>query len=203
MTAGQVGVSRETRDRLERFAALLLKWNEKINLIGKSTVAQIWDRHIHDSLQIAQIAIGSNPKVWADLGSGGGFPGLVAAIALQGAGSETVFHLVESDQRKAAFLREAARQLETDIVVHASRIEETEPLTASVVSARALAPLRHLCDLSARHLSSGGIAVFPKGASWRSEVEEARTAWAFDLDVHASVTDPQAAILVLRGLCHG
>ncbi|MGL4525362.1 MAG: 16S rRNA (guanine(527)-N(7))-methyltransferase RsmG [Aestuariivirga sp.] len=194
-------VSRETMALLERYVALLQKWNPAINLIAKSTLGEIWDRHIVDSAQLAKF-LSDNPAKWLDLGSGGGLPGLVLAILAREMSPDTSFHLVESDQRKATFLRQASRELDLPVTVHAARIEALAPMDADVVSARALAPLAALCGFAQRHLREGGIAVFPKGASYESEVDEARASWRFHIEELESMTNKDARLLKLSAIEH-
>lgn len=188
------GVSRETHERLSHYEALLRKWSPRINLIARSTYDQIWSRHFLDSAQVYRL---SDPRagLWVDLGSGGGFPGLAAAVLAAGDGRETEFRLVESDARKAAFLSTAARELDLGHVrVLTARAEELPPQGADVVSARALAPLSTLAGLACRHLAPLGTALFPKGANHRAELGQALESWRFLYDVSQSVTDPDAAI---------
>jgi 16S rRNA (guanine527-N7)-methyltransferase len=194
---GSAHVSRETLERLQAFHDLLVKWNNRINLVSKRSVSEIWDRHIWDSVQILEYVDG--PKNWTDLGSGGGFPGIVAAICLSDAGLEDIC-LLESDQRKAAFLREVIRHLDLPARVLARRIEEAPPQQTQIVSARALAELPLLLDYVHRHLAPGGTALLMKGAAWQKEVEEARESWSFSLSAHKSKTDPSAAILALKDI---
>lgn len=205
MTAGaaleRLDVSRETSDRLQGLAELLKKWNPAINLVSKSTLPQAWTRHILDSAQLYALA---PPQVahWADLGSGGGFPGLVIAILSRELDPARAVTLVESDQRKATFLREAARHLGLSVAVIADRIEAIAPLSASVLSARALAGLPDLCAFAARHLSPTGLALYPKGASFQEELDQARRDWAFDVTIHPSDTDPASVVLALKAVTH-
>ncbi|QBF34143.1 16S rRNA (guanine(527)-N(7))-methyltransferase RsmG [Thalassococcus sp. S3] len=187
-------VSRETSDRLKAFEALLRKWNPKINLVSKASIDHLWTRHMMDSLQIVPHA--GHPKTWCDLGSGGGFPGMVAAIALP----HTHVHLVESDQRKAAFLRTVARDLDLNCEVHAKRIMDVPPLSADVVSARALTHLTDLLSFAKYHLSSAGEALFLKGETWKTEVAEAQQHWRFDFDAIESKTQSKAVILRIKEL---
>lgn len=194
------GVSRETVERLRLLHALLIKWNPAINLVSRSTVQTAWDRHIVDSTQIYQL--GRADGHWADLGSGGGFPGLVIACMALGRGDPIRVTLVESDQRKATFLRTASAQLGLETNVVSQRIEQVPPLQARTLSARALAPLGVLLGYAARHLSPQGLCLFPKGATWRQEVELARKDWHFDLDVHQSITDGDGAILSVKAISH-
>lgn len=194
-------VSRETMDRLECFVGLLLKWNPAINLISRSTEQDVWGRHIQDSLQLLQIAP-VKPRIWMDLGSGGGLPGIVVAAVLAETVPDCAVHLVEADSRKATFLREASRQLSISTVVHGERIEKLAPLTADVVSARALASLPTLFDLSYSHLAPGGISLFLKGESWPDEVKDAQKEWNFAFTPHKSLTAKGSAIIEVRELTH-
>ncbi len=194
-----INVSRETEGKLRQLAALLEKWNPAINLVAKSTVASAWDRHILDSAQLYP----SKPfSKWVDLGIGGGFPGLVVAVLAAELNPEARFVMVEVDQRKATFLREAARALSVSPEIVVARIETLSPLDADILSARALAPLVALCGYASQHLSAGGEALFPKGAGWRAEVEEARKFWAFALDVVPSRTETQAVVLKVKEIKH-
>jgi len=190
-------VSRET-ERLAVYAGLLRKWNPTINLISPSTVNQIESRHIADSLHLATVAKAASGS-WADLGSGGGLPGLVLAIMRP----DLEVSLLESDQRKAAFLRSAIRELGLQRArVLPRRIESLERLAAENISARALAPLPQLMAYVDRHLSPSGTAWLMKGRNWKTEVSQARQDWIFDLKTHPSATDPDAAILEITGIRH-
>ncbi|WP_037228148.1 16S rRNA (guanine(527)-N(7))-methyltransferase RsmG [Roseobacter sp. GAI101] len=193
-------VSRETSEKLGQFAQLVEKWTAKINLISKSSIPNMWERHIQDSLQLYQHApIGRH---WVDLGSGGGFPAIVLALMSQQDGRSTKFTLVESDQRKCAFLRTAIRELGIDASVINDRIEKIEPLEADVLSARALADLKALLGFADLHLAKNGVAVFPKGSNWKAEEVDARVAWHFECDPIPSQTDPSAAVLRIKEISH-
>lgn len=194
-------VSRETLSRLSDFAKLVVKWNATINLISKATVDQIWSRHILDSVQVFDY--GLQARRWVDLGSGGGFPGLVVAILAKERAPEMQVILVESDQRKAAFLRQASQSLGLDAQVVCDRIELVHPLDADAVSARALAPLPQLLAFAVRHLAKGGVAIVQKGQNHRAELTDARRDWQFRCDTHQSSTDPSAAVLVIKEIAHG
>lgn len=195
----QLGTSAAGLQKLRDFGALTEKWTAKINLIAKSTISDLWARHIEDSARICLFAP-ENPALWADFGSGGGFPGLIAATILQDHGATTRFVLVESDQRKSAFLREAARQLALPVEVRAERAEAIAPLGADVVSARALAPLDMLCATVERHAAPGALALFPKGEAWAQEVAAAQKNWVFDLVPQPDPGHKGAALLELRNL---
>lgn len=187
--------------KLEQFAALVVKWNPSINIVAKSTIGDLWNRHIIDSVQLFR-CLTAEHKSWVDLGSGGGFPGLVIAILASELRPDLHFALVESDRRKCVFLMESIRQLGLSVVVHSCRIEDLAPQSACVVSARALAPLSVLCGYAARHVRPGGVCAFLKGASVETEIDGARKDWDFELDRVDSVTDSRASILFLRGLRH-
>lgn len=188
------GVSRETMDRLQIYERLLQRWNARINLISKSTEHSIWTRHMLDSAQLLKLApVGW--KSWADLGSGGGFPGaVIAMIAAEQCPNATVT-LVESDQRKAAFLRAVGRETGIDMTVLVQRAETLAPLGVDVLSARALAQLPTLLGLAKRHLSSDGTALFPKGSKASSEISQALETWRFRCETHISQTDKEAVVL--------
>lgn len=194
-----VDVSRETMERLERFAALTRKWNPSINLVAKSTIPDLWDRHIVDSVQLYPLAP-ARPRHWLDIGSGGGFPGIIMAAISAEKSPETKFTFIESDQRKSTFLRTAARELGLRVNVIASRIEETEPQSADVVSARALSALTDLLPLISLHLAPDGTAILPKGKTHQQEIDVAKKVWSFDVASHQSMTDEQARILVVKGI---
>ena len=197
---GDLSVSRETLDRLKAMESLLLKWNPAINLVSKASLPHSWNRHILDSAQIFHLA--PHVATWADLGSGGGFPGIVVACLAKELNPDLTVTLVESDQRKATFLREAVRELSLKADVRAERIESTPPLSAAVLSARALAPLSDLLTYAQRHLGTGGLALFLKGSSWKDEVAIAQKQWHFELDAHPSATDPNGAILAVKAIEH-
>jgi 16S rRNA (guanine527-N7)-methyltransferase len=192
-------VSRETIDQLKIYAALLAQWQPRINLVANTTLPEIWHRHMADSAQLVALAP-EKPGTWLDLGSGAGFPGLVIAIMLRDNGIRV--SLVESDRRKCAFLAEVARQTGTPVEIHTARIEQMATQTmlppVDVVSARALAPLVRLISLSLPFFRDDTVGVFPKGRGAESEIEEARTAWAFDVETIPSLTDEAARIVLVR-----
>lgn len=194
-----LNVSRETSERLETYAALLVKWNPAINLVSKSSLADLQTRHFADSAQLFALCP-TTARHWVDLGSGGGFPGLVVAILAADVLPDLSVTLVESDARKAAFLATVVRETGILTKVLAERIESLAPLSADVLSARALAPLPQLLAFAERHLAPAGIALFPKGATHRSEIDESLADWRFDLREHPSKTDPLAVILEIEGV---
>lgn len=195
-----VPVSRETAARLDGFVALLLDWQRRINLIAPSTEPMLWTRHIADSLQL--LALAPQAKVWADLGSGAGFPGLPIACALADTPGARV-HLVESNTKKAAFLREAVRVADVPVTVHAIRIAdfvEKPPQGVEVVTARALAPLSELLAAAYPLLIKGAVGLFPKGQGVEAELTEAAKCWKIQASLTPSRTDPKARIVTVRGL---
>lgn len=193
-------VSRETTEKLRAFEDLVKKWTQKINLISKSTIPEIWTRHITDSTQIFSLAPPSG--TWVDIGSGGGFPGIVIAILTESTDTPHQVTLIESDIRKCTFLRSAIRELSLDAKVITGRIEEIPPLNADILSARALADLDTLLSFADRHLSPAGTALFPKGAQWQTEEHYARSSWSYHCEPITSKTESKAAILRLRDIKH-
>lgn len=192
-------VSRETFATLQQFEQLVRRWTPAINLVSKATLPDLWQRHIVDSAQVFALC-SIEATHWADLGSGGGFPGIVVAILAKQFRPEMRVTLVESDLRKATFLRQAAQALSLPVVVSASRIESLEPLRADVVSARALAPLAELVAFAHRHMAPGGMAIFPKGARHAEELAAARAEWAFEETTYSSLSQADAAIVVIRNI---
>lgn len=194
-----LNVSRETSERLQLLVELLKKWNPRINLVSKTTLDQVWSRHILDSAQIHRLAEQPTGK-WVDIGSGGGFPGLVVAVLAAEMGSPTSTTLIESDQRKCAFLRTVLRETGVPAEVLAKRIEIAEPQNADVLSARALADLGLLFSFAERHLKDGGTMLFPKGVTWEKELRTAQESWSFTHEVITSKTEPNSVILKVKDL---
>jgi 16S rRNA (guanine527-N7)-methyltransferase len=191
-------VSRETWERLEQFVDLLLRRQRTTNLVASSTIPQVWTRHIADSLQL--LALAPTAARWIDLGAGGGFPGMVIACALAGEPGAQV-HLVESVQKKAAFLRAAAADLELPAIVHAQRIEDFAATTSErfdVVTARALAPLDRLLGYAIPLLKRGSVGLFPKGQDVEAELTQASKSWTIEADLLPSKTDPRSRIVRVR-----
>ena len=186
-------VDPDIMERFEIYMALLKKWQRAINLVGKTTLADAWRRHILDSAQLLP-EIDTSARV-ADLGSGAGLPGLVIAIA-----TGTRVQLVESDQRKAAFLREVARETGTAIDVHVARIEELPPLLADIVTARALAPLPKLFPWVYRHVKPGGKSLLMKGADVDQELTQSRKQWTMNMVRKPSISDASGTILMVKDL---
>lgn len=194
----EADVSRETLERLRRYAALLARWNRTINLVSRAGLADLWRRHMLDSAQLLALmptAPGDRARVVVDLGSGAGFPGLVLAIL--GAGE---VHLIEADVRKAAFLREAARAAGTEVAIHTARIEALAPFPADVVTARACAPLPRLIAYAARFLrpmEEGGVALVLKGRRAERELTESAETWKMRDEWLPSRSDPRGWVLRL------
>ena len=197
--AAAYDVSRETLDRLRTYAALLEKWNPAINLVSKSTLPALWSRHMADSAQLFALCP-LDATVWVDLGSGGGFPGLVVGILAAEKLPSLQMVLVESDARKATFLSTSARAAGISVRVERARAEILPPLAADVVSARALGPLSLLIGLAERHLKPHGMAVFPKGVNAAQEIADALALWRFQVQKTGSRTEPDATVLSIRGI---
>ena len=197
-----LNVSRETMTMLEEYTTDILKWTSKINLIARGQKDEVWERHIVDSAQL--FTYGKDPvKRWVDLGSGGGLPGVVLAILSKGVRGSTEYTLVESDQRKAAFLRSCKSKFELNMTVISDRIEAIKPQNACVVSARALAPLPKLLNYVQPHLAVDGVAILPKGKNHKLELEEAAKEWNFSHSLMPSITSENAGILELRDIKRG
>ena len=193
-------VSRETQRRLDLYVDLLLRWQKTTNLIAPSTIPTIWTRHIADSLQLLDLA--PDARVWVDFGSGGGFPAIPIACALAEKPG-TIVHLIESNGKKAAFLREAIRITGAPAQVHMDRVEKysLSPVNSvDVVSARALAPLKVLCDQAFALIERGATGLFPKGLDVAAELTEAAKYWNIDATTVASKTSPEGCIVIVRGL---
>jgi 16S rRNA (guanine527-N7)-methyltransferase len=191
-------VSRETAARLDDFVPLLLKWQQRTNLIAASTASQMWTRHIADSLQLLPLA--PDARTWVDLGSGGGFPGLVIACALPNTPDARV-HLVESNAKKAAFLRESARVLKIPALVHAVRIEdfvERFPESPDIVTSRGLAPLNQLLAQAEPLLKRGAQGLFLKGQDVEAELTTAAKYWSIEAALVPSKTSALGRILLVR-----
>ena len=193
-------VSRETQQRLETFVALLLQWQQTTNLISPATIPNLWTRHVADSLQLLDLA--PDATVWVDFGSGGGFPAIPVACALADRPGAQI-HLVESNGKKAAFLREAVRATAVPAVVHQKRIEDCGDSfgdKVDVVSARALAPLKILCDQAFPLIAQGAVGLFPKGQDVAAELTEAAKYWRIEAETVPSRTSPEGCILAVKRL---
>jgi 16S rRNA (guanine527-N7)-methyltransferase len=196
-TLRQFDVSRETTARLDALVRLLRERQQVMNLVSRSSLANVWTRHVADSLQL--LALAPTARTWIDLGSGGGFPGLVVACALAGA-ADVQIHLVESTGKKARFLSDTAATIELPVVVHVERIEQFVPAwrgRIDVVTARALAPLTKLLDYTAPLIDRGAKCLFLKGQDVALELTEASEYWKFQYELVPSVTDSRGRIMVV------
>ncbi|MEI7931779.1 MAG: 16S rRNA (guanine(527)-N(7))-methyltransferase RsmG [Alphaproteobacteria bacterium] len=180
---------------LEAFKQLLTEWNEKMNLVGPSALAEFWPRHAWDSAQLLKLA--PEAEVWADLGTGAGFPGIVLAILLKGRDGARV-HLIEGTTKRCKFLEEVVRTLELPATVHNARAEELK-MTVDIVTARACAPLVRLLGYARPHLMSGATGLFFKGRDVAAEIAEAKDHWTFDYSLTPSLSDPSGQIVVVKG----
>jgi 16S rRNA (guanine527-N7)-methyltransferase len=188
-------VPRETMARLEAYVALLAAWNRRINLVGANTLGDVWRRHILDSAQLFPL-LPEKTRIVVDLGSGAGLPGLV--LAIMGVGQ---VHLIESDQRKAAFLREAKRVTEAhNVTIHAQRAEKMGAFKADAVVARAVAPLHQLLYIAEPFLTSHSLCLFLKGKAAEAELTEARKTWQMKAETLQSRTDPAGIVLRLEAV---
>ncbi len=194
----EFNVSRETMEKLERYEALLVKWNKKINLVSSSTIGDLWHRHFADSAQLWGLAPGS-ASLWLDFGSGAGFPGLVCAILAEGDDADLKVVLVESDQRKAAFLMTVARDLDLHVSVISKRIENAEIMRSDVITARAVAALPLLLQYAEPHRRDSTVLLFPKGNTYESELTAATKNWHIDVEAFKSITDFGSVILKMKG----
>lgn len=192
--AARFPVSSETLARLSAYVDLLARWAERINLIGRATLADPWRRHILDSAQLFPL-VPEEAKSLVDLGSGAGFPGLVLAIL--GVPGVT---LIEADARKCAFLREAARIAAAPVAIHPQRIEAMPARAADVVTARALAPLDRLLALAAPFIGRETVCLFLKGERAEEELAAARRTWTATAALHTSLSDPRGFVLRLCGI---
>lgn len=192
--ADALDVSRETLERLKIYVELLRKWRRVINLIGEGTADDVWRRHILDCGQLSRhLPDGDGPVV--DIGTGAGLPGLILAIL----GARDV-HLIEADSRKCAFLREAARLTETPVTMHEGRAESVPCLAASVITARAVAPLRRLLELCQPHLVPTTICLFLKGKGVQVEIIDIKSIWEMRLEFLSSLSSAEGAIVKMESL---
>jgi 16S rRNA (guanine527-N7)-methyltransferase len=188
------GVSRETLERLSAYVALLGQWNRRINLVSANTMGDVWRRHILDCAQLYK-HLPRHARVIVDLGAGAGLPGLV--LAAMGV-PET--HLIESDLRKAAFLREAARIMDLPVTIHPERIEKTPAFATDAVVARACTNVDQLIEYATKFLSERAVCLFLKGASAEEELAAARKRWTMTAEMLPSLSDPSGTILKLSQL---
>jgi 16S rRNA (guanine527-N7)-methyltransferase len=188
----------ETLRRLEIYANLLEKWQRAINLVGKSSLDDLWVRHFADSLQVSRAV--PEARRWLDLGSGAGFPGLVTAIKYAGE-SRALVHLIEANRRKCAFLQNVISETSAPAVVHCGRLEKVLPVleeSIDAVSARAIAPLEALLRYAEKFIDQGAVGVFSKGKHFEAELRDSLTAGKYLITTIVSKTDPAARLVIAR-----
>ena len=194
-------LSSESRSRLNCLVVQLVKWNPAINLVAAGSLADAWQRHIADSAQVFT-HLPARARIWLDLGSGAGFPGLVVAILAKEQAPDLRVELVESDQRKCVFLQTVARALDLSVIITRSRIEALSPRGADVISARALAPMEQLCRYCQPHLAPAGIGLFLKGANVGAELAEAKKSYNFNAEIFPSETGSTGILVQISDLTH-
>jgi 16S rRNA (guanine527-N7)-methyltransferase len=188
------GVSRETLEKLTAYVELLSQWNRRINLVSANTMGDVWRRHILDCAQLAKY-LPRQTRVVVDLGAGAGLPGLILAAM-----GVPEMHLVESDLRKSAFLREAARIMDVPVTLHCERIEKVAAFAADAVVARACAPLDQLIDYSEKFLSLKTVCLFLKGENASEELAAAEASWSLTCETIPSLSDPSGVIVKLSSI---
>jgi 16S rRNA (guanine527-N7)-methyltransferase len=194
--AAATGASLSALEALQTYLDMLADWNSRMNLVGPSALASFWRRHAYDSAQLLTFA--PSAKVWADLGSGAGLPGVVLAILLKETPGAHV-HLVESMVKRTRFLAEVAATLDLPVTIHTSRAEDLRPPKGlDVVTARACAPLSRLLTFAYPCLRTGATGLFLKGRDVEHELTQARLAWHFDLRLHTSLSDPSGRVIQLQ-----
>ena len=188
-------VSRETMNCLENYVDLLIKWNQSINLISKHTINQIWDRHVLDSAQLVRF-IDKDVRKWVDLGSGAGFPGLIVASIVKDSIPKLCVSLVESDQRKCVFLRQAADLLKVNVEIFAGRVQDCSFKNADIISARALAPIKKLLPYFIQiGKTKGAKALFLKGKNINRELQDVEGLEQFNIKTYSSLVDASGFVL--------
>jgi 16S rRNA (guanine527-N7)-methyltransferase len=198
---GWLVVSRETQKKLISLLELVERWNPAINLVSSSSLEHGWTRHILDSAQLSLFA-DIEEGLWLDIGSGAGFPGLVVALVAQERWPRVRVTLVESDRRKATFLSEAIRNLNLASKVVCGRVEQIDEMGATVVSARAFAPLDKLLGDVKRHLRQDGVGLLLKGQQYQAEMLEADRHWTLECDILPSKTDDRSVVLKVQKIKH-
>jgi len=193
------GVPDEALRRLQAYVGLLEKWQVKINLVGRDSLHDVWRRHILDSAQLGPL-LAPDAKIIADIGSGAGFPGLVLAILSGPTKSNTEFHLIESNEKKCAFLREVNRTTGAGAIIHHSRAEKLSGFSADVVISRAVAPLDELLEYANPLLENDGQCLFLKGKKWREELTQAQKKWIINESTIQSLSDSSGMILKLEAI---
>lgn len=192
--AAHMAVSRETLDRLDIFAAALVRWSAAVNLVSRATLPELWTRHMLDSAQLLALAP-PGAASWVDLGAGAGFPGLVVAALARERAPDLSMTVIDSDARKGAFMAEAARAMGLSVQVETRRIETPPPRRYAVVSARALAPLPQLLAMAIPYLDDGGVLLAPKGARAGDELTAARKHWHMAVTQTPSLSGSEGVIL--------
>ena len=192
-----LNVSRETLKGFYEYKTLLSKWNEKINLVSKNTLVDIWERHFLDSGQIIE-HVEASGKRWVDVGSGAGFPGLVVALLLRDRKIDCNLVLVEKNQKKVLFLNEVIRKLNLNVKVVNNNIYTLEPLNADILTARAFSELNNLIEIAFRHRKKEGICLFLKGENYRIELDKTLNYWFFDYDIVDSLSSSSGKIIRVK-----
>ena len=192
-----LNVSRETLNSFCEYESLLSKWNKKINLVSKNTLVDIWDRHFLDSGQIIN-HVDASGKIWVDVGSGAGFPGLVIALLLRDRKIDCDLILVEKNTKKVFFLNEVIRNLNLNVKVINNSINCIEPLNADILTARAFSELKDLIQIAHQHRKTQGICLFLKGENYRFELDKTLNYWFFDYDVVDSLSNPSGKIIRVK-----
>ena len=191
------GASADIMDRMEAFLTILTDWNARMNLVGPSALAEFWGRHAYDSAQLLKLA--PDARIWADLGAGAGFPGIVLAVFLKDRERAKV-HLIESMAKRCAFLRSVSMDLGLPTLIHNSRAESLHLSPVDVVTARALAPMPRLLEYAQPLLRGSAVGLFLKGRDVERELEEARKSWRFEVSLSPSASDPEGRIVSLKRL---
>ena len=192
-----LNVSRETLNGFYEYETLLSKWNEKINLVSKNTLVDIWERHFLDSGQIIK-HVEASGKRWVDVGSGAGFPGLVVALLLRDRKIDCDLVLVEKNSKKGFFLNEVIRKLNLSVEVVNDNIDNLEPLNADILTARAFSELNNLIEIAFRHRKKEGICLFLKGENYRIELDKTLNNWFFDYDIVGSLSSSSGKIIRVK-----
>ena len=192
-----LNVSRETLSGFFEYKTLLYKWNEKINLVSKHTLIDIWERHFLDSGQII-INVEASGKRWVDVGSGAGFPGLVVALLLRDRKVDCDLVLVEKHPKKVFFLKEVIRKLNLSVKVVNDNIYTLEPLNADILTARAFSELNNLMEIAFRHRKKEGICLFLKGENYKIELDKTLNNWFFDYDIVGSLSSSSGNIIRVK-----
>ena len=192
-----LNVSRETLNGFYEYETLLSKWNEKINLVSKNTLVDIWERHFLDSGQIIK-HVEASGKRWVDVGSGAGFPGLVVALLLRDRKIDCDLVLVEKNPKKGFFLKEVIRKLNLSVEVVNDNIDTLEPLNADILTARAFSELNNLIEIAFRHRKKEGICLFLKGENYRMELDKTLNYWFFDYDIIDSLSSSSGKIIRVK-----